>query len=134
MIHRLLVRIALPGLIAASLWGCAPEDLPYSLSDLPAGDAERGAVLFSQSVGGAPACANCHSLDGGASAGPPLDGYGASAATRVKGQSAEAYTFDSILRPARHLVRGYSNIMPGEYGKKLSAQDVADLIAYLLTL
>lgn len=122
-------------LLVTGLWaGCAPGDLPYSLNDLPTGDPVRGAALFTQSLGGAPACVSCHSLDGGASAGPTLEGYGAVAATRVKGQSAEEYTFYSILRPAKHIVRGYSNVMPANYAKSLSAQDVADLIAYLLTL
>ncbi|MGQ9849340.1 MAG: c-type cytochrome [Aggregatilineaceae bacterium] len=120
--------------VALLLAACAPEDLPYALEDLPMGDPTRGAVLFTQSLGGAPACANCHALDGGASSGPSLGGFGAVAAARVKGQSAAAYTFYSILRPAKHVVRGYSNVMPADYAGKLSAQDVADLIAYLLTL
>ncbi len=129
-----IARLILLALILSGVWGCAPEDLPYSLSDLPPGDAGRGQVLFNQSIHGAAPCANCHTLDSAAAAGPPLDGYGALAGTRVKGQSAEEYTFYSILRPARHIVRGYSNVMPGNYASKLSAQDVADLIAYLLTL
>lgn len=130
-----LVAIGL-GVVSVALFlaACAPEDPPYQLDDLLAGDAQRGATLFEQSVGGAPACISCHTLDGGASAGPSLDGYGTVAATRVKGQSAAAYTFYSILRPAKHIVRGYSNVMPADYAGKLSAQDVADLIAYLLSL
>jgi mono/diheme cytochrome c family protein len=127
-------RVVLAVVMMAALAGCAPEDLPYSLDDLPAGDAGHGAALFTQSVNNAPACSACHSTDGSFSPGPPLDGYGQKAGTRVKGQSAEAYAFYSILRPARHLVRGYSNVMPADYATKLSAQDVADLIAYLLTL
>ncbi len=121
-------------LIGALLAACAPADLPYQFNDLPAGDAQRGATLFGQAIGGAPACSSCHSLEGGASAGPTLQGYGAVAATRVRGQSAGEYTFYSILRPAKHIVRGYSNVMPADYAKTLSAQDVADLIAYLLSL
>jgi mono/diheme cytochrome c family protein len=120
--------------VALLLVACAPEDLPYQFDDLPAGDAQRGATLFGQSVNGAPACVSCHTLDGGAAAGPGLEGYGEVAATRVKGQSAGEYTFYSILRPAKHIVRGYSNVMPADYAGKLSAQDVADLIAYLLSL
>ncbi|GAB4433638.1 MAG: hypothetical protein Kow00106_26630 [Anaerolineae bacterium] len=120
--------------VAMLLGACAPEDLPYQFDDLPAGDAQRGATLFGQSVNGAPACSTCHTLDGGAAAGPDLEGYGTVAMTRVRGQSAGEYTFYSILRPAKHIVRGYSNVMPADYARKLSAQDVADLIAYLLSL
>ncbi|MCL4239384.1 MAG: c-type cytochrome [Anaerolineae bacterium] len=127
-------RIALTTVVIAALWGCAPEDLPYSLGDLPAGDAGRGAALFTQSINGSPACSACHSTDGSSSSGPPLDGYGQAAGTRVKGQSAALYSFYSILRPAKHLVRGYSNVMYSQYADKLSQQDVADLIAYMLGL
>jgi len=127
-------RVVLAVVVMAALAGCAPEDLPYSLDALPVGEAGQGAALFTQSVNNTPACSACHSADGSFSSGPSLDGYSQQAGTRVKGQSAEAYSFYSILRPARHLVRGYSNVMPADYAKKLSAQDVADLIAYLLTL
>ena len=127
---KLLALIAL----AVILFACSPEDLPYSFSDLPPGDAARGAALFAQSVKGAPACANCHAIDDSASAGPSLQGYGQIAASQVKSQSAAEYTFYSILRPAKHVVRGFSNVMYAKYGDQLSQQDVADLIAYLLGL
>ena len=127
-------HVGLAALVAVALGGCAPKDLPYALDDLPAGDAGRGAALFTQTIGGTPACSACHSADGSSSSGPPLDGYGQAAGTRVKGQSAEEYSFYSILRPARHLVRGYSNVMYSQYADKLSQQDVADLIAYMLGL
>ena len=66
--------------------------------------------------------------------GNSLAGLAAVAAERVAGQSAEAYLYWSILRPGRHLVAGYSNIMYAGYEDSLEAADIADLIAYLLTL
>ena len=128
---RLLVLTAL---LSALLLACAPQDLPYQLNDLPAGDAERGAVLFTQPVNGAPSCAACHSTDGSPSSGPTLAGYSELAGSRVKGESAAAYSFNSILRPAKHIVRGYSNVMYSQYADKLSQENVADLIAYMLSL
>jgi|SRR5690606_12687277 mono/diheme cytochrome c family protein len=121
-------------LIATLLAACAPDDLDFSYSDLPPGDPVRGAEVFSQPVDGGASCLTCHVLDEGRSAGPSLQGYGAIAAGRVERQSAEDYTFYSILRPARHIVQGYSNTMPGDYEQKLSRQVIADLIAYLLSL
>ncbi len=49
-------------------------------------------------------------------------------------QSAEEYTFYSILRPSKYLVQGFSNVMPSNYEEKLSQQETADLITYMLTL
>ncbi len=103
-------------------------------SDLPAGDATRGAVLFTQSINGAPTCSSCHNLDDSTLAGPGLKGYGARAGTRVDGQSAAEYTYDSIVQPAAFIVSGFSNSMYTQFGSKLSPQQSADLIAYLLTL
>ena len=56
------------------------------------------------------------------------------AAARVAGQSAREYLYWSILRPGRYVVAGYSNIMYAGYEERLEAADIADLIAYLLTL
>ena len=38
------------------------------------------------------------------------------------------------LRPGQHLVAGYSNLMYADYEDSLQAADLADLIAYLLTV
>ena len=47
----------------------------------------------------------------------------------------EQYLRESIVRPDDHVVEGYpSSTMVMTYGDQLSTQDVADLIAYLMTL
>ena len=110
--------------------GIAFEALDFALAD--AGSGEK---LFSQSNSEAPACAACHSISGeGSGIGNSLEGIAAIAAGRVAGQSAEEYLYWSILRPGQYLVAGYSNIMYAGYEDSLLAADLADLIAYLLTL
>jgi mono/diheme cytochrome c family protein len=123
----------LVGCLAGSmiLAGCASQT-PTSAT-LPKGDADNGKVLFAESVNGAPSCTTCHTLDGSVVVGPSLQGYAQRAATRTD-LSAEAYTLQSITQPAVHIVEGFPNAMFGQYGQKLSAQQQADLIAYLLTL
>ena len=116
------------------LAACSRGDVDYSYQDLPPGDAVRGAELFTQSTNGAPACSGCHTVDGGERAGPTLQNYADVAGERVKGQGPEEYTFYALLQPAKHLVQGYSNVMPSNYEEKLSKQDTADLIAYMLSL
>lgn len=47
--------------------------------------------------------------------------------------SAEAYSVASILQPGDVVTPGYSNIMPSNYGQHLSDQELADLVAYVLS-
>jgi mono/diheme cytochrome c family protein len=103
--------------------------------DSPAvGDAARGATLFTQSINEAPPCSGCHTLDGKALVGPSVQGYGKTASTRRTGITAQEYTHTSIVRPGDYIVAGFSNIMYSQYGQRLNSQQIADLIAYLLTL
>lgn len=113
---------------------CQKAAPKVEFDDLPDGDATRGAELFNTSLEGLASCASCHRLDDQQLTGPGLGGYATRAAQRVSGQSAAEYTYTSIVRPARYLVSGFSNVMVQDYGQKLAAQDLSDLIAYLLTL
>lgn len=116
------------------LVGCNtyPETtLPYS--ELPAdGDAVSGEKLFVQQIGVSPSCASCHNPD--ATASPHLEGFGELAGTRVEGETAHEYAFYSIVEPPRYLVEGYGNAMYNRYDENLDPQDIADLVAYLLSL
>jgi mono/diheme cytochrome c family protein len=131
---KLLAALVAIILLLGGLVACQPEDVGFGVDDLPDGDATHGAALFTESINGAPKCSACHTLDEGRSTGPSLQDYAGEARDRVKGQNAETYTFTSILRPAKHIVQGYSNVMYEDYENKLSRQEIADLIAFLLTL
>lgn len=47
--------------------------------------------------------------------------------------SAEQYLFESVVLPNTHVVEGFAPVMPVTYSQLLTEQDMADLIAYLLT-
>lgn len=127
------MRIIVIGMMALLiLAGCTTSSA--ELADLPEGNAERGAELFTQSINGAPACSTCHTLDGTVLVGPTLQGYGETAETRVSDLSAQEYTHVSIVQPAAYLVSGFGNSMYNQYAQRLTPQEIADLIAYLLTL
>ncbi|HMM29482.1 MAG TPA: cytochrome c oxidase subunit II [Aggregatilineaceae bacterium] len=97
-------------------------------SELPAGDAASGEGIFHE-LG----CDNCHGPQDGA--GPALPGMGQRAVEHGEaagGLSAEQYLRDSILVPCDYEVPGFHcQVMPSDYGQKLDAQALADLIAYL---
>ncbi len=117
---------------------------------LPAGDPVRGEELSKQ-IG----CVACHIT---APVGPPWlatadaagKGVGTHAAERLSASdytgaatSPEQYLFESIVLPNAYLVPGNpayvvastgNSVMPAIYSTQFELQDVADIIAYLLTL
>jgi mono/diheme cytochrome c family protein len=107
---------------------------------LPAGDAARGKTLAEGPLG----CAACHILSavGPAWAGDSTTpGIGTRAAARIAesgyggaAKTPEQYLLESIVNPNAYLVSGFQQgVMPGNFGSRLTPQDAADLIAYLLT-
>lgn len=115
--------------------------------ELPAGDAERGKQLFAQQVKQASntnaACTACHSLiPGETKTGPSLAGVASRAATREAGKTAEQYIRESIQQPNAFIVpdspafkgNNGKSLMPEGLANLMAPQDLADLIAYLLTL
>ena len=101
------------------------------------GDAANGEKLFASQ-----GCAACHSLkEGEKIIGPSLYHIGRTAAERVKGadyrgkaKTAEEYIRESIVEPNLYIVPGFAaGIMVQDFGKKLNAQDLDDLVAFLVT-
>lgn len=107
-----------------------PSDLQTAFEALPPGDAARGEQIFR-----AQPCHVCH-VD--ATVGPAFPGDPALAdvaADRKPGYSAELYLYESIKDASAYVVSGYPDgVMPKDIGERLSPQDTADLIAYLMTL
>ena len=112
----------------------APADsgLPAAIASLlPNANPVHGGELALQN-----GCSACHSLDEGVKVvGPSWYNLGNHAATRVSGESAPLYLYNSIILPNHYVLEGFlPNLMPQTYADQLSEQDIADLITYLLTL
>ena len=130
-----LLTVALYCLLLLAACNAEPPRIAFDSLDFDLADAGSGEKLYNQSNNDAPACAACHAIEGtGIGIGNSLAGLADVAADRVAGQSAQEYLYWSILRPGQHLVAGYSNLMYADYEDSLQAADLADLIAYLLTL
>lgn len=109
-------------------------------AELPEGDPANGEVLADSK-----ACTGCHVNTTTGPAWLPsgeTPGIGERAETRFtqadytgNASSAEQYLLESIVQTNVFIVDGYvENLMPANYGSTLTAQEAADLIAYMLTL
>jgi mono/diheme cytochrome c family protein len=109
---------------------------------LPEGDPQAGATLAQSAQAG---CSACHELSLVGPAWAPeasQAGIGERAAQSMalpgyngEATSPEQYLLESIVNPDIFVVEGYAaSLMPRDYGGRLTAQHVADLIAYMLTL
>jgi mono/diheme cytochrome c family protein len=108
--------------------------------ELPPGDAERGRALADGSLG----CTVCHALTPvgpawAAAGGEP--GLAERAGLRV-GQSdyagaagtPEQYLLESVMLPNAYVVEGFAQgTMPADFGDKVTLQQMADLLAYMLS-
>lgn len=109
------------------------------------GNPERGEELYRQRAladGAAPGCISCHSLDPGVvKVGPSHAGVGARAEQVVdepeyqgEATTAAGYLRESITDPNAHVVEGFEPVMYANFEEVLTAEQIDDLVAFLLTL
>lgn len=106
--------------------------LPPSVADAMAvADAENGRALTITQ-----ACSACHSMEEAVRiVGPSWYNLANEALTRVEGQGPALYLYNSIVHPNDYINEGYpANVMLQTYGDTLNDQQLADIVAYLLTL
>jgi hypothetical protein len=103
------------------------------------GSVARGEALYKQTTIGAahaPGCILCHSLEEGLTlVGPSHAGVATLANVVVPGVPAGEYLAQSIIDPEAFVAEGFPHdVMYQMYGRDLSDQEIADLVAFLLTL
>lgn len=145
--------LCLAALLLLGLTGCGarppavatPTTAPV-IQPLPPGDAGRGEKLFRQTLIGArpePGCITCHSLAPAVVLlGPSLADVATRSAATIQqtdytgaAASVEAYLHESIIAPNVYLVPGFTpDVMRPTFASELSLQEIADLVAFLLTL
>ena len=106
------------------------NELQAEFDKLPAGDAAQGEQIYL-----AQPCHTCHT---DLTVGPAFPGdspLAVRAVTRKPGYPAELYIYESIVAPNAEIVPGFQqDIMPGDFRQTLTDQELADLIAYLMTI
>ena len=91
------------------------------------GDADRGAELMREYE-----CAVCH-IDGADVIAPSYIGLAERAGERKPAMSAAEYIYESIVNPTAFLVSEYAGAMPTNYADRLTEQELADMVVYLLS-
>jgi cytochrome c553 len=125
--------------LAMLLTACGGGQAAGGGGSTPVGDAAHGKELYNQTVIGsasAPGCVTCHSMEPDTViVGPSHAGLAARAGSYQEGVSAEDYLRQSITEPDAHVVEGFTpGVMYQNYAEDLTARDINDLVAYLLTL
>ena len=139
--------------LAVSLAGCGgtpvptpTPTMPPAIQPLPPGDAVHGEALFRQTVIGKkpePGCITCHSLAPGVVlVGPALAGVATRSIETIQqptytGQATNVadYLQESMMAPNTYIAAGFTpDLMRPTFATELSPQEVADLVAFLLTL
>jgi len=141
----MLVSLAIPSCLAAQgaeqvmTYRIVDGTIPEPLTDQP-GDAERGRRIALDREGGD--CTICHAMplpqrQFHGTIGPPLDGVG----SRVTAAELRLRLVDpkminpATMMPAYYKVEGLHHVLERYRGKSiLTAQQVEDVVAYLLTL
>lgn len=111
-----------------------------------AGNSAKGEALYKQSTIGpnnAPGCTTCHSLESGKVIVSPSHATVASMAAEMirdpnhtgTAKTTEEYLRESIVAPDVFVEEGFTpGVMYQNYGEDLSEEEIADLVAYLMTL
>lgn len=128
-LRALVVAVALTSLVGLGT-GCGSSDsssgAPSHLSDA----GKRGYELVTTNR-----CTSCHTIDGGAGAGPTWKGLAGSERTLSDGSTVvadTAYLTRAIVDPKAEKVEGYPSQMPTF--RFLTAAEVADIVVYIQEL
>lgn len=110
-----------------------PDHEDGDAHSVESGDADKGEQLVTDN-----GCLACHSIDGSQIIGPSWKGIYGSREKLNDGSTVMVdgyYLSESILDPNAKIVEGFSpNTMIQTFGEIFTAQDIADIVAYIKTI
>ncbi|MBL0346349.1 4Fe-4S dicluster domain-containing protein [Candidatus Villigracilis affinis] len=113
------------------------QALTINFRDMHLPDPIVGEQIYYETAAGVNAgCRICHSLEEGETIiGPSFYGIADRAGERISGMTAEEYLRQSIIKPNAYIVPGFpEGQMIQNFGQILTAEEIDDLIAFLMTL
>src|SRR5262245_22581630 len=134
--HNLLILLIFTAWLAACN-NAGGNTLPDSAT-LGKGDAEAGQAVFAGN-----GCVACHAVtsDAPPGIGPSLAGVASRSRETIQkpeytgaAETVEAYLWESITNPSVYLAQEHGATMPNTYQQSLEEQEIANLVAYLMTL
>lgn len=122
--------ILLLGLLTSWLIACSQTAAPSPpATPTLSPQAIQGKDIFTRE------CASCHSLlENTVIVGPSMNGLAHRAGTRVPDQDARTYLMSSIIDPGSYVLEGFQDLMPANFGKRLTGEEIDALVAFMLTL
>jgi hypothetical protein len=104
-----------------------PEDFAAALAAADPSKGENVALIAG--------CPQCHSLNpADVRTGPTWALMADHATNRIEGMSPALYIYNSITSPGSYVVPNFpGGIMPPDYATRIPMEDLADLVAFLLT-
>jgi cytochrome c551/c552 len=135
----LLTMLVVTLVLLLAACGGGGGDTAESSGGSSVGDAANGETLYNQVTIGsasAPGCVTCHSMEPDVVlVGPSHAGLANRAGSYKEGMDAEAYLRESIVDPDAHIVEGFTpGVMYQTFADELRANEINDLVAYMLTL
>lgn len=136
---RRLLPIILGGTVLLAA-GCGSEGVTQPLPNtvegtVPTGPTLTGDPAKGKAVFASGGCGGCHTFKAAGTTGtvgPSLDNLSESA--KAAGQPLEAFVHDSIVNPNGYIAKGYQpNVMPGTFQSQFSDQQIADLVAFIVS-
>jgi cytochrome c oxidase subunit 2 len=79
----------------------------------------------------------CHSLTGAAGAGPTWQGLYGSTRPLANGETVtadDAYLHESIVNPSAKIAQGFGDIMPKDFGTRLTEEQINQIIEFIKTV
>lgn len=116
-------------LFAVLVAACSNAQPAATLAPTFSAELAQGKQLFSQH------CGSCHAVEPDTViVGPSLFAISERALQRAPELTPEQYVEQSILQPSEFLVLGYDDLMPSNFGRRLSGEELDAIVAYILTL
>jgi mono/diheme cytochrome c family protein len=125
-----------PETVTETVTNGSTETQPTTTTGMTTTTSSDGGVAAGKDVFDSSGCASCHTFSpAGASGtlGPDLDSAPARDAAADGNMALDAFIKESIVDPSAYVASGYSDIMTKTFGQTLTAKQIDDLVAFVLS-